>query len=83
MESNAGWSHGVLKKSLEDRLGLPPPGPTQQPYALFTPRGERIWGALDDEALLMDGKATADLLRSGMIIVMEGGSWTWPGGKGN
>ena len=79
VESNTGWEYGVLKKSLEERLRLPLPGPTQQPYALFTPRGERIWGALDDEKALMDGRATADLLRSEMVIVMEQGTWTWPG----
>ena len=74
--SDAATNVAVLKKSLEENLKLPLPGPLQQPYALFTPRGERLWGALDE---LTSTEAIADLLQSEMVIVMEGGSWTWPG----
>lgn len=75
-QSDAAANAAALKKSLEEHLKLPLPGPLQQPYALFTPRGERLWGALDE---LASTEAIADLLQSEMVIVMEGGSWTWPG----
>lgn len=74
--SDAAANVAELKKSLEENLKLPLPGPLQQPYALFTSRGERLWGALDE---ISSTEAIADLLQSEMVLVMEGGSWTWPG----
>lgn len=68
-----------LKVSLETNLNLPQPGPLQQPYALFTPRGERLWGVSDDLSEEEEIETIANLIKSEMVIIMEGGSWTWPG----
>mmetsp|Transcript_35437 Transcript_35437/g.77715 ORF Transcript_35437/g.77715 Transcript_35437/m.77715 type:complete len:498 (+) Transcript_35437:99-1592(+) len=72
-------SLSALKQSLVDSLSLPLPGPLQQPYALFTPRGERLVGALDELSEEDEEETIASLIKSEMVIIMEGGSWTWPG----
>mmetsp|Transcript_13715 Transcript_13715/g.40116 ORF Transcript_13715/g.40116 Transcript_13715/m.40116 type:complete len:355 (+) Transcript_13715:639-1703(+) len=66
-----------IRTRLETNLSLPPSGPLQQPWAIFTPEGDRLVGADDD--IVDEEIVTKSLLRSGMLIVMEGGTWIWPG----
>lgn len=65
------------------QLGLVPEGKLQQPWAVFTPTGERIVG---DSDLVTSGDGIgsnqyimSNIIASGMIIVTQGGNWVWPG----
>ena len=72
-----------VRDSLEHNLQLEPPGPMKLPYALFTTRGERILGPSD--VVGADGRdeagddVVAKLRQAGVVLIMGGGSWTWPG----
>ena len=65
-------------------------GPRQQPWAIFTPLGERIVGEndvvskggnnSDDVASLSSNTHILQTLASsGMVLVFQGGNWRWPG----
>lgn len=45
-----------------------------QPWAIFSTNGERLSGELD-----ITHEACNDLKTHGMVILMEGGKWIWPG----
>uniref|UniRef100_A0A7S3PXY7 Fe2OG dioxygenase domain-containing protein n=1 Tax=Chaetoceros debilis TaxID=122233 RepID=A0A7S3PXY7_9STRA len=45
-----------------------------QPWAIFSTNGERLSGELD-----FTDEAYDDLKMHGMVILMEGGNWIWPG----
>jgi prolyl 4-hydroxylase len=45
-----------------------------QPWAIFSTNGERLSGELD-----FTHEACNDLKMHGMVILMEGGNWIWPG----
>jgi prolyl 4-hydroxylase len=72
-----------MKMQLYAQLGLVPEGKLQQPWAVFTPTGERIVGD-NDEVTNGDGIGSnqhimSSIIASGMIIVTQGGNWVWPG----
>jgi len=76
------WLH--LKMQLIMELGLAPEGPTQQPWAAFTASGERIVGENDDVSKDGDGigsneRTLRTIAASGMMVVVQGGNWVWPG----
>lgn len=70
-----GWM--ALRSELEEALPLKPIQEGMQPWAMFTPRGERIVDAesVDTSAV---GEALAQL---GMGLVFQGGQFIWPGVK--
>ncbi|KAG7368890.1 2(OG)-Fe(II) oxygenase superfamily protein [Nitzschia inconspicua] len=64
-----------VRSVLQDKLRLPAKSELKQPWALFSPTGERL--ELGEESL---ADAPIDELFSlGMFLVMEGGQWVWPG----
>ena len=78
-----------IKHLLIHELRLAPEGPRQQPWAIFTPLGERIIG-LNDQVSMKESedenskiKSNAQILEmlasSGMVLVFQGGQWRWPG----
>lgn len=67
----------TIRKVLESDLSLPASGPLQQPWSMFTPRGERLVGA--DDKIPDEERLVEQLFRTGMMIIMEGGTWIWPG----
>jgi prolyl 4-hydroxylase len=72
-----------MRVQLYAQLGLLPEGKLQQPWAVFTPTGERIVGD-SDEVTSGDGIGSnqyimSNIIASGMIIVTQGGNWVWPG----
>jgi prolyl 4-hydroxylase len=79
-----------VKQLLVRELKLMPEGPRQQPWAIFTPLGERIVGEndvvskggnnSDDVASLSSNTHILQTLASsGMVLVFQGGNWRWPG----
>ena len=66
-----------VRRILENQLDLLESGPLQQPWAAFTPIGERVVGSDDDN--IDENKVLQTLVQSEMVIIMEGGSWLWPG----
>lgn len=69
----------VLQTSLKDSLNLRTTDRLHQPWALFTPNGERI--VEEDQSLseTENGHVMQRILDSRMIIIYEGGMWVWPG----
>jgi prolyl 4-hydroxylase len=72
-----------MRMQLYAQLGLVPEGKLQQPWAIFTPNGDRIIGD-NDEVTSGDGIGSNkhimnSIIASGMIIVIQGGNWVWPG----
>jgi len=66
-----------LEKEFYPALGLIPPSTQQQPWAIFTPLGQRIVGVNDN---LSDEKSVmTKIVSSEMIILTNGGVWRWPG----
>eukprot|EP00986_Skeletonema_menzelii_P015361 scaffold11569_cov157-Skeletonema_menzelii.AAC.14 len=69
-----------VKHLMVNELRLMPEGPRQQPWAVFTPLGERIVGEND---VVSTGESNAQILQalvsSGMVLVFQGGNWRWPG----
>ncbi len=79
--SSIDWQE--MRMQLYAQLGLEPEGKLQQPWAVFTPIGERIIGD-NDEVTSGDGIGSNkhimnSIIASGMIIVTQGGNWIWPG----
>ena len=73
---------GEVKQLLVHELRLMPEGPRQQPWAIFTPLGERIVGENDVVTKGGSGSSThvlQSLASSGMVLVFQGGNWRWPG----
>eukprot|EP00984_Skeletonema_dohrnii_P010050 scaffold3891_cov124-Skeletonema_dohrnii-CCMP3373.AAC.4 len=83
-----------VKQLLVNELGLLPEGPRQQPWAVFTPLGQRIVGEndivtrgessrdSDDEhnsVMKSNTQILQELASSGMVLVFQGGNWRWPG----
>ena len=81
-----------VKQLLIRELQLAPEGPRQQPWAVFTPLGQRIVGekdvvsktssSVDDGNNNMIGSnehILQMLASSGMVLVFQGGNWGWPG----
>lgn len=72
-----------MKSLLYMELGLLHEGSQQQPWAIFTPSGERMIGELD-EVTNGDGVGSSkhimsSIVASGMVVVSQGGNWLWPG----
>mmetsp|Transcript_21140 Transcript_21140/g.28109 ORF Transcript_21140/g.28109 Transcript_21140/m.28109 type:complete len:433 (+) Transcript_21140:346-1644(+) len=75
-----------LKTTLAVELELEHPGPLQQPWAVFTTKGERIVGV--EDVLTTDLSSTKSemfivesLLASNTVVLTGGGQWVWPGVK--
>ena len=68
------WNEMKMQLSLE--LGLIPPGRKQQPWAIFTPLGERIVGT---DEMVADDNLMTKLASSEMLVITNGGVWIWPG----
>jgi prolyl 4-hydroxylase len=81
-----------VKQLLVQELRLMPEGPWQQPWAIFTPLGERIVGENDvvsrgggpnNSDDITSSSSNAHILQflasSGMVLVFQGGNWRWPG----
>lgn len=76
------WSK--MKEVLYDELGLVREGKLQQPWAVFTPSGERLIGERDEVTTDTDGVGSSKhimntIVASGMIVAVQGGNWLWPG----
>lgn len=70
-----GWT--ALRSEFEETLPLKPIKEGMQPWAMFTPRGERIADAESVDSTAV-GEALAQL---GMGLVYQGGQFIWPGVK--
>lgn len=81
-----------VKQLFIQELELIPEGPLQQPWAIFTPEGQRIIGQNDvlskdddddddDDQVVVGSNAhiLQTLAASGMVLVFQGGNWRWPG----
>jgi prolyl 4-hydroxylase len=65
--------HDQLQEQLEEALSIAPHGPKRQPYAIFSPLGEKL-------VLETDRHVPIDnLMRYGTLLLYEGGQWLWPG----
>ena len=76
------WSK--MKELLYEELGLVREGKLQQPWAVFTPSGERLIGERDEVTTDDDGVGSSkhimnSIVASGMIVAVQGGNWLWPG----
>jgi prolyl 4-hydroxylase len=76
------WSK--MKELLYEELGLIREGKLQQPWAVFTPSGERVIGERDVVTTNNDGVGSSKhvmntIIASGMIVAIQGGNWLWPG----
>lgn len=72
-----------MRMQLYAQLRLVPEGKLQQPWAVFTPLGERIVGD-NDEVANGDGIGSNQhimsiIIASEMIVISQGGNWVWPG----
>ena len=63
-----------LQETLERYLSISPHGPKRQPYAIFSPMGEKL-------LLETDRQVNESLLKYGLLLLYEGGQWLWPGVK--
>lgn len=76
------WKH--VKFAMERKLDLNMQKATHgfQPWAIFTPVGQRVVDA-DTEEMVEDGEdlIIQVLLRYGTLLVFEGGQFMWPGVK--
>eukprot|EP00573_Skeletonema_grethae_P002023 CAMPEP_0201690598 /NCGR_PEP_ID=MMETSP0578-20130828/4014_1 /ASSEMBLY_ACC=CAM_ASM_000663 /TAXON_ID=267565 /ORGANISM="Skeletonema grethea, Strain CCMP 1804" /LENGTH=520 /DNA_ID=CAMNT_0048175639 /DNA_START=96 /DNA_END=1658 /DNA_ORIENTATION=- len=84
-----------VKQLMVNELKLTPEGPRQQPWAVFTPLGERIVGENDvvsneqssiwknkqksKKSIKSNAQIVQELASSGMVLVFQGGNWRWPG----
>lgn len=83
-----------VKQLMVKELKLTPEGSRQQPWAVFTPLGERIVGENDvvsdkqssswkkqrsTDAMKSNAQIVQELASSGMVLVFQGGNWRWPG----
>ena len=67
-----------LRNHLQNEFHLPI-SPLQQPWALFNAVGERLVGANDPRTSVNVQNAIENLEASGLVLLMEGGAWVWPG----
>lgn len=77
-------SWGEVKMQMIVELGLMPEGPTQQPWAVFTPLGEKIVGEKsvtvhNGDEVGSNKHIISSIAASGMVIITQGGNWMWPG----
>ena len=75
------WSN--VKEQLIVGLGLLPEGPTQQPWSVFSPLGEKI---THEKHVIVNGDGIgsnkhimSSITVSGIIVITQGGNWLWPG----
>jgi prolyl 4-hydroxylase len=68
-----------LKATLQDHLRLPVMNELKQPWALFSPTGERLAGEQDGDDENIKEPFTRPLHSLGMFLLLEGGQWVWPG----
>ncbi|KAL7571316.1 hypothetical protein ACA910_007637 [Epithemia clementina (nom. ined.)] len=77
-------------ETTESQLGLSSPSSSTanlnfQPYALFTPEGQRLVTGGDDddddndESTTMGRIVANVLLRTGVVLIFQGGQFLWPG----
>ncbi|KAL3928854.1 MAG: hypothetical protein SGARI_004916, partial [Bacillariaceae sp.] len=72
-DNTVSWSE--MKSALQNKLRLPIMSDMKQPWALFSPTGERL--SLQEDSI---GDASTEPLHSlGMFLLLEGGQWVWPG----
>lgn len=75
------WSN--VKAQLIVELGLLPEGPTQQPWSVFSPLGEKITHEKHDivngDGIGSNKHIMSSIAVSGMIVIAQGGNWLWPG----
>lgn len=70
---SAQWSD--VRSALQDKLRLAFQHDLKQPWALFSPTGDRL--KLGENSPV--DASTNDLFALGMFLVLEGGQWIWPG----
>jgi prolyl 4-hydroxylase len=64
----------ILRDALVEHLELTPTDDLHQPWAIFSPTGERIL----DEVAPDDTQAVTKLQELGMFLIYQGGQWLWP-----
>ena len=76
-------SWNKMKNLLYKELGLLHEGSLQQPWAVFSPSGERMIGELDEvtngDGIGSSRHIMSSIVASGMAVVAQGGNWLWPG----
>jgi hypothetical protein len=73
-KNDGSWSSwSSVKSRLESRLGLRPMDELHQPWAIYSPTGQRLVAEDDDN---FDNSV---FLQLGMVLVFQGGQWIYPG----
>jgi prolyl 4-hydroxylase len=73
LEDSSNWVD--VRSVLQDKLDLPTQSEMKQPWALFSPTGQRLQFG---EVSPVD-TSTEELFSLGMFLLLEGGQWVWPG----
>mmetsp|Transcript_379 Transcript_379/g.726 ORF Transcript_379/g.726 Transcript_379/m.726 type:complete len:512 (+) Transcript_379:136-1671(+) len=75
------WDELSMQMIVE--LGLLPEGPTQQPWAVFTPLGVKMvvenFAPVKGDGVGSNKHIMSCIVASGMIVITQGGNWMWPG----